>query len=342
MLALTACAVPAGASSLPAVGERITDAPPSVPERPGVRPDPPSPKWCLSAEATARRLLGRIDGDASDRVAGRRPADRRTGADGQPHAVTADGKTLRAAARATGRKIHLLAACDHLSGLILAQLHVSEKTNEIPCFQPLPETLADLADVIVTSDAIHTQREHAGYLLGRGAHRIVIAKGNQKKLHKQPKSLPCKQIPPQGRTRDTGHSRGEIHRIKVGTVNSPLFPGDRQTVQLKHRQVDRKTGKVSIKTVHTVTSLTAEQATPAGLARLIRSHWKIEALHHIRDVTFAEDASRLRTGSATPRHGDLAQPRHRRPSPRRERQHRRRLRHNSRDASRPLTLLGLT
>jgi hypothetical protein len=123
-----------------------------------------------------------------------------------------------------------------------------------------------------------------------------------------------------GAARATG--RGEIRRIKVCTANSLLFPGARQAIQLKRRRMDHKTGKVSIKTVYAVTSLTADQAIPAELARLIRSHWKIEALHHVRDVTFAEDASQLRTGSA-PRHGDLAQPRHRRPSPRREEQHRR-------------------
>ncbi|MFF7595429.1 ISAs1 family transposase [Streptomyces mirabilis] len=177
MLALTACAVLAGATSLPAVGEWITDAPPSVLERLGVRPDPLSPKRCLPAEATVRRLLGRIDGDALDRAVGRWPADRRAGADGRLHAVAVDGKTLRGAARATGRKMHLLAVCVHLAGLVLAQLDVGEKTNQITCFQPLLETLADLAGVVVTSDAMHIQREHAGYLLGRGAQYIVIAKG---------------------------------------------------------------------------------------------------------------------------------------------------------------------
>ncbi|MFI9306635.1 transposase family protein [Streptomyces triculaminicus] len=64
MPALTACAVLAGATSLPAVGEWITDAPPSVLECLGVRPHPPFPRRCLPAEATVRRLLGRIDGDA--------------------------------------------------------------------------------------------------------------------------------------------------------------------------------------------------------------------------------------------------------------------------------------
>ncbi|WP_433455476.1 hypothetical protein ACQPXS_45965 [Streptomyces sp. CA-142005] len=87
---------------------------------------------------------------------------------------------------------------------------------------------------------------------------------------------------------------------------------------------------------------TAEQAAPAQLANLIRDHWKIEALHHVRDVTFAEDASQLRTGT-TPRamatwrnlsigalrlagKTNIASA----------------LRHNARDSLRPLTLLGLT
>jgi hypothetical protein len=50
-------------------------------------------------------------------------------------------------------------------------------------------------------------------------------------------------------------------------------------------------------TVYAVTSLTHAQASPARLADLIRGHWAIEALHHLRDVTLAEDASQVRTGS---------------------------------------------
>ncbi|MER5926433.1 transposase [Streptomyces mirabilis] len=117
------------------------------------------------AASTAPRWTGRW---AAGRPArwGRRPAGRSGGR----------RKTLRGAARATGRTIHPLAVCDHLSGLVLAPLDVGEKTNEITCFQPLLETLADLAGVVVTSDAMHTQREHAGHLLGRGAQYIVIAK----------------------------------------------------------------------------------------------------------------------------------------------------------------------
>jgi predicted transposase YbfD/YdcC len=252
-----------------------------------------------------------------------------------------DGKSLRGAARAKDRKIHLLAALEHTTGLVLAQLDVGQKTNEITCFQPLLDTVADLAGVVVTSDAMHTQREHADYLLGRAARYIVIVKGNQKKLRRQLKSLPWQDIPLQGRTKGTGHGRSEIRRIKVATVNNLLFPGARQAVQIKRRRTDRKTGKTTVKTVYAVTSLTAEQATPPQLARLVRDHWKIEALHHVRDTTFAEDASQIRTGNApramatwrnlaigalrTAGTKNIAAG----------------LRHNARDPRRPLALLGL-
>lgn len=81
-------------------------------------------------------------------------------------------------------------------------------------------------------------------------------------------------------------------------MNNLLFPHARQAIQLKRRRANRKTGKVTIKTIYAVTSLPAGQATPAQLAALIRGHWSVGALHHIRDVTFAEDASQLRTGNA--------------------------------------------
>ncbi|TRO68214.1 ISAs1 family transposase [Streptomyces sp. IB201691-2A2] len=343
VLALTACAVLAGATSLLAIGEWIADAPAHVLEQVGARPDPLLPRRVLPAEATVRRLLARIDGDALDRVVGSWLADRRpktTGAAGL-RGLAVDGKSLRGAARAKGRKIHLLAALEHATGLVLAQLDVGEKTNEITCFQPLLDTVADLAGTVVTSDAMHTQREHADYLLGRAAHYIVIVKGNQKKLRRQLKCLPWKDIPLQGRTRGTGHGRAEIRRIKAATVNSLLFPGARQAVQIKRRRTDRKTGKTTVKTVYAVTSLTAEQATAAQLAELVRDHWKIEALHHVRDTTFAEDASQLRTGNApramatwrnlaigalrTAGVKNIAAG----------------LRRNARDPRRPLTLLGL-
>jgi hypothetical protein len=119
VLALTACPVLDGASSPLAVGEWIADAPPHVLERLGLRADPVLPGRLVPAEATVRRLLGRINGDALDRAVGRWLADRRPASDG-PRGLSVDGKSLRDAAKARGRKIHLLAAVEHTTGLILA------------------------------------------------------------------------------------------------------------------------------------------------------------------------------------------------------------------------------
>ncbi|WP_240167516.1 ISAs1 family transposase [Streptomyces noursei] len=166
MLALTACAVLPGATSVLVVGEWIADAPLNLLERLGIRLDPLFPQRLLPAETTVRRLLARIDGDALDWTVGRWLADRRPKATGL-RGLAVDGKSLRGAAKAKGRKIHLLATLEHTTGLVLAQLDVGDKTNEITCFQPLLDTVADLAGVAVTSDAMHAQREHADHLLGR-------------------------------------------------------------------------------------------------------------------------------------------------------------------------------
>lgn len=270
--ALTACAVLAGARSLLAVSEGVADAPPALLERLGTSVGPLVPKRSWPAESTIRRLLARNDADALGRAVGAWLADRQTRGQGL-RGLAVDGKSLRGAARAKGRKIHLLAACGHVNALVLAQTDVGEKTNEITRFRPLLDTLEDLAGTVVTGDARHTRHDHAVYLLDRQAHCIVIAERHTKKLRRRLKSLPRTQIPLQDRIRATGHGRQEIRRLKVCTATNLLFPGARQAVQIVRRRVHRKTGKISLKTVYAVTSLTAEQAGPAQLARLVQGHW---------------------------------------------------------------------
>jgi DDE_Tnp_1-associated len=118
LLALSACAVLAGATSLLAIGEWIADAPPQVLDRLGARYDPLTRRHRVPDEATVRRVLTRIDGDALDCAVGRWLGDRAalTTAAGKPRGLAVDGKSLRGAAKAAGRKVHLLAALDHASG----------------------------------------------------------------------------------------------------------------------------------------------------------------------------------------------------------------------------------
>jgi predicted transposase YbfD/YdcC len=100
------------------------------------------------------------------------------------------------------------------------------------------------------------------------------------------------------RTRDRGHGRIELRTLKAISVHHFGFPHAAQVLQ-----VTRKTHALHaprrFKTVivYAVTSLSFMQASPARLADLLRGHWAIEALHHVRDVTFCEDSSQTRTGA---------------------------------------------
>jgi len=295
ILALAAAAVLSGATSLLAFGEWVAGAPVNTLVALDGMPDRLTGCCPVPDGATVRRVLARVDGDALDRAVSRwlatrrpePPAPRGAGAKRRRRlrALAVDGKSLRGAARANGRKIHLLAAVDHTSGLVLAQLDVGEKTGEITCFKPLLDTVEDLHGVVVTSGALHTQRTHARYLQQCGAHYVAIVKRNQKKLHRQLKALPWREVPLHGRTRGDGHGRREIRRIKVCTVGDLLNPGARQAIQVKRRRVDRKPRKTTITTVYAVTSLTADQASPTQLATLIRGHWQVEVR---RDVALCE------------------------------------------------------
>lgn len=71
-------------------------------------------------------------------------------------------------------------------------------------------------------------------------------------------------VPLRERTRESGHGRREIRRIKICTVRALLFPGACQAIQVKRRRTDRKSGKTTIATVYAVTSLTADQAPPGN------------------------------------------------------------------------------
>jgi predicted transposase YbfD/YdcC len=177
-----------------------------------------------------------------------------------------------------------VAAATH-HGVVLAQRQVAVKSGETTCFTRLLEPL-NCHGAVVTADALHTVREHADWLVtAKHADYIMIVKGNTKHLHRQLKRLPWRLVPLGGRTRDRGHGRDEIRRLKVCTLTGGtglLFPHAAQAVHVKRRRTNTVTGKTTITTVYAVTSLTAERAGPAELAAHIRGHWRLEALHHIR------------------------------------------------------------
>lgn len=294
LLALCMVAVLGGATSLAAIARFAADTDSDLREQLGLTASTPN-------ASTLGRLLARLDGDALDDAVGawlaRYAADPADEPGDTLVGLAVDGKTVRGS-RTDGTAVHLLAAALHACQTVIAQRQTAAKSNEIPAFAPLLDRI-DLHGVVVTADAMHTQRAHAEHVITAGGHYLLVVKGNQKKLRKQLRHLPWRQIPLQARTTGAGHGRREVRRLKVCTVRPGLlFPHAVQAMEIKRRRTHRKTGKVETKTVYAVTSLPPEQATPAQLAQLVQNHWSVEALHHVRDVTFGEDASRVRTGTA--------------------------------------------
>ena len=108
-------------------------------------------------------------------------------------------------------------------------------------------------------------------------------------------------MPKAARVRSVGHGRAETRTIRVidltGSTDGhgEFFPGVTQALKIVRRR--RAPGRRwSVQTVYAITSLDARAADPALLACWVRGHWSIEAgLHWVRDVTFGEDHSQIRT-----------------------------------------------
>ncbi|HTJ39006.1 MAG TPA: ISAs1 family transposase [Dactylosporangium sp.] len=184
-------------------------------------------------ESTIRRVLADIDADALDAAIGAwllglrppppSPAEEPPTPRQPWRAVAVDGKTVRGSGPA-GAQVHLLAVMDHHSHTVINQIDVAGKPNEINRFQPLLHDV-DLTRTVVTSDAMHTQREHVGWLVTvKHAAYICVVKGNQPGLRRQVKTLPWHQVPTGDTTRDRGHGRDEIRRLQVITVTGRRFP----------------------------------------------------------------------------------------------------------------------
>jgi predicted transposase YbfD/YdcC len=295
VLAVSAAAVAAGARSVTAIAEWATDAPWPVLAALGVRRDPLTRRCQVPGEATIRRVLARVDGDAVDATIGAWLADRLRPLRHR-RVIAVDGKTLRGSAH-QGHQVHLLAALDHHDGAVLAQREVPTATNDIAEFQPLLDGL-DLAGAVLTADALHAQRDHASFLVDRGADYLLVVKANQPTLYAQLAALPWRQIPVMDRTREHAHGRIEVRTLKVAAVAGLCFPHAAQAIQVTRRVRAPGSRRWRTVTVYAVTSLALGTASPAQLAGWLRGHWRIEnRLHWVHDVTFGEDASTARTGS---------------------------------------------
>lgn len=219
-------------------------------------------------------------------------------------AISIDGKELRSAKRGGNPRVHLLAACTHDTGLVLGQINVSHKTNEITCLPDLLEQLSehhDLAGRVITLDALHTQRDTARLITDTyGAHYVCTLKGNQPTLHSQVKDLPWTSIPIADTTIDTSRGRVVIRKLQVATPRDRVLPDWPGLAQIGRLVRERTIGSVhSTEIVYVLTSLPQFLAGSGFLADTLRGHWTVEnKVHWVRDVTFNEDKNQIRTGGA--------------------------------------------
>jgi predicted transposase YbfD/YdcC len=302
LLCAAVAAVLTGARSLIAISEWITDAPQQVLDILGFRLDPFTGLRPVPHAATVRRLLHRIDADVLDAAISAYLQARAVPAlsleENRParRVIAVDGKVVRGSRTRKAAAIQLLAAMEH-HGVVLAQRQIASKSNEIPSFQPLLEPI-DLENAVLTTDALHTQHGHGSYLRSRGAHYVAVVKKNHPGLYAQVRKLPWNDIRLGHRTRDHARHRDGIRRLKVAAFAHFDCPGARQAIQVVRWRREMSTGKLTIERVYLITSLSVFDATCVELATWIRGHWGIEnLLHHVRDRTFREDDSKVRTGT---------------------------------------------
>ncbi len=259
---------------------------------------------------TIRRVLARaVLPEDLDRLVG---AVFREQAADRLRQISIDGKTVRGTiATPTDRGDHLLAAYAPAAGTVLGQVAAGGKENEISVAPQLLAALP-LAGAVVTADALHTQRRLSAQIVAAGGAYVWLAKDNQPTLHQEIAALfeSDDRTVAGGRvvgdrrratTVDVGHGRQEWRTLVASTdlADYSDWPHLAQVFRLERERLSGATGKRERETVYGLTSLPVERASAAALLALVRAHWGIEnGLHHRRDVTFHEDATRLTQGHA--------------------------------------------
>lgn len=226
---------------------------------------------------------------------------RSLGASDGPEIISLDGKTARGSHdKRSGKKaIHIVSAWANASKLVLGQVKVDDKSNEITAIPELLDDL-DITGDIVTIDSMGCQKNIAQKIIDYQADYVLAVKGNQPNLEAQiTQSFQLEKPAEIFETVEKDHGRIETRRCSIirdlkWIEMKDQWPSLNAIVQMyRKREIGEKTEE---ETTYYITSLTtgAEE-----IAKAIRSHWGIEAsLHWSLDVTFREDQSRKRMGNS--------------------------------------------
>ena len=222
--------------------------------------------------------------------------------------IAIDGKTLRRSYQEGGAKapIHMVSAWSSGQNMVLGQVKVAEKSNEITAIPKLLDMLT-IKGAIVTIDAMGCQREIAAKIVEKEADYVLALKGNQSTLRgdveeffieqKANEYADCK--PSRHETLEKSHGRIETRTVTVVDAIDWLkarhpWAGLASIVMVESRR--EIAGKIESESRFYISSLAA-CAARVGLA--IRGHWGVEnGLHWVMDMVFRDDECRIRTGNA--------------------------------------------
>ena len=227
--------------------------------------------------------------------------------------VSIDGKIVRGTIDVEASDgLCLLALFLPGEGVTLAQLAIPEGQSEVSA-APTLLSWVDLRNKVVVGDALHTQRQISIQIGKAGGNYLWTVKGNHPQLRQDLQDwfdpnvpiLPGMGCPPKdfrsATVTNKGHGRIEVRTLTASSqLNDFLdWPFLQQVFQLQRTITSSKTGKTRQETIYGITSLSAEQASPAQLLEMLRSYWRIEnSLHYPRDVTLHEDQTRFKNHSA--------------------------------------------
>lgn len=223
--------------------------------------------------------------------------------DGQMVQIAIDGKSLRGSIPSGQKRgVHLLAAYLPGEGVVLAQVEVAVKENEIVAAPRLLQSI-DLRGKVVSGDAMLAQRELSERVVEGGGEYVWTVKGNQPQLREDIATLFESEQLDEDETRaesvNKAHGRIEERSIRASAVLNDYmdWPYVQQVFEVKRRVRRVGENKIGEETVYGITSLGRDQASPLGLLEMVRSHWGIEnGLHYRRDETLREDWCHLRLG----------------------------------------------
>lgn len=216
--------------------------------------------------------------------------------------IAIDGKCLRGSHDGAKRALHLVSAFASEAHLVLGQLKVADKSNEITAIPTLLQAL-DLRGSTITIDAMGCQTAIAEQIIQGGGEFVLGLKGNQGTLLDDVRTW--FESPPEGgrcescQQVDKGHGRLEVRRISLNSDIQWLREGHPKWTQIRSiiqvqstRTLDEQESQESR---YYISSLTSAEAA----AKAIREHWGIEnQLHWVLDMSFGEDQSRIRKGNA--------------------------------------------